>query len=110
MSPAMPMPAITLDQATAMDEMGSSPSFIDTRARGADGQTSRDAAKHAATCKAAAERRLIAQTIHERGAMTAREVSAWTGLDYIETQRRISECGLRTTEDRRGVCYVWSAG
>lgn len=84
-------------------------SFTDTRARRSDGETSRDAAKHAATGKAAAERRLIAETIRDRGAMTAREVAAWTGLDYIETQRRISECGLVKTSDKRDGCYAWKA-
>jgi hypothetical protein len=83
--------------------------FADTRARSTDGKTSRDAAKNAATFKAAAERRLITEAIRSQGAMTAREVSLWIGLDYIETQRRISECGLTKTTERRGGCFVWSA-
>lgn len=84
-------------------------SFTETRARRSDGPTSREAAKNAATRKAAAERRLITEAIRTQGAMTAREVSQWIGLDYIETQRRISECGLRKTEQSRGGCRVWSA-
>ena len=84
-------------------------SFMDTRSRATDGQTSRDAAKHAASRKAAAERRLIAETIRTHGRMTAREVSQFTGLDYIETQRRISECGLQKTTERRDGCFVWKA-
>lgn len=83
-------------------------SFVDTRSRATDGQTSRDAAQHAATDKASAERRLIIQAVHLRP-MTAKEVSEYTGLEYIETQRRISECGLVKTEERRDGCFVWKA-
>lgn len=83
--------------------------YVDTRARSTDGQTSHDAAKHALTRKAAAERIKIVSAIHLHGPMTAREVAQMTGLDYIETQRRISECGLTKTDVRRAGCFVWSA-
>ncbi len=80
--------------------------FTDTRARRTDSQTSHDAAKHAVTAKADAERRAIREAVSARP-MTAREVSAYTGIDYIECQRRISECGLVKTGDRRDGCMVW---
>lgn len=87
--------------------MQTSMSFTDTRARRTDGETSREAAQHAATQKAASERRLIAEAI-THAPMTAREVAAWTGLGYIEVQRRISETGgIVKTAERRDGCYVW---
>ena len=81
-------------------------SFVDTRSRFADGQTSRDAAKHAASDKASRERRQIIAAVH-LCPMTAREVAHHTGIEYIECQRRISECGLVKTDERRGGCFVW---
>jgi len=84
--------------------------FIQTRARRTDGETSREAAKHAASCKADQERAAIVAAIRECfDGMTAREVAAAIGIDYIEVQRRISECGLTKTSERRDGCYVWSA-
>lgn len=83
-------------------------SFTDTRARLTDSQTSRDAAKHAVTAKADAERRAIREAVSVRP-MTAREVAAYTGIEYIECQRRISECGLVKTSERRDRCAVWAA-
>ncbi len=82
--------------------------FIQTRSRRTDGDTSREAAKHAATFKADQERKKIVCCLLDHPAgLTAREVSASTGLDYIETQRRISECGLVKTDLRRDGCAVW---
>lgn len=43
------------------------------------------------------------------GGLTAREVSKQIGVDYIEVQRRISECGLIKTDIRRDGCAVWRA-
>jgi hypothetical protein len=40
--------------------------------------------------------------------MTAREVADHTGIDYIAVQRRISECGLVKTGERRDGCMVWA--
>lgn len=80
-----------------------------TRARKTDSETSHQAAKFAASCKAEAERMAIYRVICEQGPMTAREVSAAIGLDYIEVQRRISEvAGLIKTKDSRDGCRVWS--
>lgn len=83
-------------------------SFTDTRSRSTDGQTSRDAAQHAASDKAARERRAIIQAVHLRP-MTAREVSRYMGIPYYDVQRRISECGLLKTDERRDGCAVWKA-
>lgn len=82
-------------------------SFVQTRARRTDGDTSREAAKHAASCKADRERAEIAAAVRSFGGMTAREVAQWTGIDYIEVQRRISECGLVKTGLRRDGCAEW---
>ena len=84
--------------------------FIQTRSRRTDGETSREAAKAAAGRKADGERMTITCTVHKAMfGLTAREVANITGLDYIEVQRRISECGLTKTNERRDGCYVWSA-
>ena len=85
-------------------------SFTDTRARRTDGQTSRDAARHAASEKCAAERIAIAQCVKARpDGLTAYEVADLIGLDRQETSRRISECGLVKTTEKRDKCYVWKA-
>jgi hypothetical protein len=84
--------------------------FIQTRSRRTDGDTSREAAKHAASCKADRERRnIIAAVKSVPEGLTAREVGLRIGLEYVECQRRISECGLTKTSERRDGCYVWSA-
>lgn len=84
--------------------------FIDTRSRNTDGGTSREAAKAAVSRKADRERAAITATVKTfTDGMTAREVADWTGIDYIEVQRRISECGLTKTDRRRDGCFVWSA-
>ncbi len=85
-----------------------SPAFVQTRARRSDGDTSKEAAKHAASRKADQERQAITKAIRECfEGMTAREVAAAIGIDYIEVQRRISECGLIKTDIRRDGCAVW---
>jgi len=85
-------------------------SFIHTRARRTDCDTSREAARHAASLKAATERLQIRSAVMEsQSGLTAREAALQTGIDYIETQRRISECGLVKTDQRRDGCAVWRA-
>lgn len=80
-----------------------------TRARRTDSDTSHQAAKFAASCKAESERLAIYHVIREKGPLTAREVAAAIGLDYIEVQRRISEvAGLTKTKEVRDSCRVWS--
>jgi hypothetical protein len=84
-------------------------SFVDTRARRADPQTSRDAARYSASQKACQERLSILLAVHKQP-MTAREIAAETGIDYIEVQRRISEvAGIEKSGERRDGCMVWRA-
>jgi hypothetical protein len=87
--------------------------FIQTRSRRTDGETSREAAKAAASGKADLERDCIHAAVRaareDLHGLTAKEVAAMTKIDYIEVQRRISECGLTKTSERRDGCYVWSA-
>lgn len=79
-----------------------------TRARRTDSETSHQAAKFATSQKAASERLSIYLAVCNGGPMTAREIAAATGLDYIEVQRRISEvAGLQKTEAVRDGCRVW---
>ena len=83
-------------------------SFVQTRARRNDSATSHEAAKAAVTRKADAERAAIRQCVNAApDGLTAREVSIRIGVDYVETQRRISECGLTKTDMRRDGCAVW---
>jgi hypothetical protein len=86
-------------------------SFVSTRARNTDPQTSRDAAKAAASTKAQGERIAIRQAlVLFAPGMTPREIAASTGIDYIECQRRMSEtAGIYRTGERRDGCAVWAA-
>lgn len=86
-------------------------SFTDSRARRTDPKTSRDAAKHAASTKAQGERIAIRQALEQfKPGLTAREIAAYTGIDYIETQRRLSEvAGIERSGERRDGCMVWRA-
>jgi len=82
--------------------------FLKTRARHNDCDTSKAAAKYATTGKAATERKAIAQAVKQaNGGMTAMEVANTTGIDYVAVQRRIAECGLTKTEQRRDGRAVW---
>lgn len=83
-------------------------SFTDTRYRNTDSDTSKAAAKAAVSRKADRERAAITAAVKAApGGLTAREVAAAIDLDYIEVQRRISECGLTKTDRRRDGCAVW---
>ncbi len=85
-------------------------SFVDTRSRNTDSDTSRAAAKAAVSRKADRERVAITECVKAApDGLTARQVGHRTGIDYIEVQRRISECGLVKTSLRRDGCAVWSA-
>ncbi len=85
-------------------------SFVQTRARSTDSDTSKAAAKAAVSRKADRERAQITAAVKAvPDGLTAREVANLTGLDYIEVQRRISECGLTKTDRRRDGCAVWEA-
>ncbi len=84
--------------------------FVDTRSRRTDGDTSREAAKAAVSNKAALERiAIIAAVKRSYLGLTARQIAMVTGIDYIECQRRVSECGLVKTKKRRDGCAVWEA-
>jgi len=87
--------------------------FTQTRARRGDCDTSKAAAKHAASAKCAAERVAITKAVNAASdGLTAYEVAdllAMPGLDRFEASRRISECGLTKTDRRRDGCAVWAA-
>ena len=83
-------------------------SFVQTRARRNDSDTSHEAAKAAVTRKADSERIAIREAVKATpDGLTAREVSHITGIGWHETSRRISECGLTKTDTRRDGCAVW---
>ena len=83
-------------------------SFIQTRARRDDSDTSHEAAKSAVTTKSDAERIAIREAVKAApDGLTAREAGHITGIGWHETSRRISECGLTKTDMRRDGCAVW---
>lgn len=83
-------------------------SFVSTRHRSTDIDTSREAAKNAASAYASQVRTTIRKTLAESGMMTAREISNATGIDYYVIQRRISETGgIQRTEFRRDGAACW---
>lgn len=85
--------------------------FTDTRSSRNDCDTSKAAAKAAASDKAARERIAITAAVKAApGGLTAREVDSITGIGWHEVSRRISECGLTKTSESRDGCRVWSAG
>ena len=85
-------------------------SFVDTRSRTTDAATSRAAARNAATHKANTHRAAIALCLKTNGPMTPRQIAAWTGLDYVAVQRRMSETGgIEVTDVVRDGCRVWRA-
>jgi hypothetical protein len=81
--------------------------FTETRYRKTDCDTSKAAAKAAVTRKADSERLFIKMAVKHSAGLTAREVAVICELDYITVQRRISECGLTKTTQRRDGCAVW---
>jgi hypothetical protein len=88
----------------------SSLSFIQTRARTTDSNTSKAAAKHATTGKAATERLAIVKAVKDSvNGLTAMEVAEATGIDYIAVQRRIAECDLHKIGGKRDGRAVWRA-
>ena len=82
--------------------------FVHTRSRNGDSDTSKEAAKNAATSKSNQERIDIGKAVMGKP-MTALEIAEATGIDYYTIQRRISECGLFKTNVRRDKRVVWSA-
>ena len=100
-----------------MNQLAFPLSFTDTRSRRTDGNTSRAAAKAAASLKSDRERIAIREAVKAApGGLTAYQVADLIGLDRQETSRRISECGLHKTDESRpnigakpGAVWVWSA-
>ena len=84
--------------------------FVSTRSRSTDCDTSRLAARNAATYRANSHRAAIAICLRAHGPMTARQVAFHTGIEYIECQRRISEVGgIEKMDEVRYGCRVWRA-
>ena len=87
--------------------------FVQTRARTTDSDTSHEAAKAAVSKKGDMERAAIRALMVKDSrsslpGLTAKEISQCTGIEYVECQRRLSECGLTKTKDRRDGCAVWT--
>ena len=83
-------------------------SFLRSRSRNTDCDTSKDAAKAALSHKASTERLAITAAVKASYlGLTGRQVAMVTGIDYVECQRRVSECGLVKTKLRRDGCAVW---
>lgn len=79
------------------------------RARRTDSNTSHEAAERteAATVTHWQRMAIKSAVMLLRGA-TAKEIAKLTGVDYITTQRRMSEVeGLYKTDDERDGCRVW---
>ncbi len=82
--------------------------FVETRYRSTDCDTSREAAKAATSHKASAERLDIVAAVKASFlGLTGRQVSMVTGIDYHTVQRRISEAGLTKTNLVRDGGRVW---
>lgn len=93
-----------------MNQLAMPYSFTETRSRRTDSQTSKDAAKAAVSRKADQERAAITAAVKAASnGLTAREMAAVTGIDYITVQRRKSEAGIVETAERRDGCAVWVA-
>jgi len=83
-------------------------SFVQTRSRRDDCDTSKAAAKAATSHKASAERLAIVAAVKTSYlGLTGRQVSMVTGIDYHTVQRRISEAGLTKTKLIRDGGRVW---
>ena len=83
-------------------------SFLRSRARRNDSDTSKEAAKAAVSHKASAERLAIVAAVKTSYlGLTGRQVSMVTGIDYHTVQRRISEAGLTKTKLIRDGGRVW---
>ena len=85
-------------------------SFTKTRARTNDPETSKAAAKHASTGKAAAQRDFILFLLKDNRPATARELSHASGIEFHALSRRMSEiAGIERTGEVRQGCCVWRA-
>ena len=83
-------------------------SFVRSRSRRNDCDTSKTAAKAAVTGKASNERVAIVAAVKASYlGLTGRQVAMVTGIEYHECQRRLSECGLTKTKLVRDGGRVW---
>ena len=82
--------------------------YTDTRSHAGDPQTSRDAAVNAVSARADSVRKIIYQAIKASVSMTAREIAAQTGIDFVAINRRLSEVGgIKRNGERRDGCAAW---
>ena len=83
-------------------------SFVQTRARNTDVQTSHIAASNATGLKAAYERLQIRKAIVGSSGLTGKEVASKLGMPFVVVSRRISEVhGIKRNGDRRDNSAVW---
>ena len=80
------------------------------RARNTDPSTSHDASANAWGERASAHRQTIYEALETMpSGMTARELSACTGIEYHAIQRRLCEVeGIARTGEQREGCKVWA--
>lgn len=86
--------------------------FVRTRARRNDPDTSKAAARHAASTKMALERAAILAAVKAApDGLTGREMSEVTGIEYYEAQKRKSEVAgiYESNSPPRGGQKVWRA-
>ena len=85
-------------------------SFVQTRARTSDEQTSHIAASNAIGLKAAYERLQIRKAIVGSSGLTGKEVASKLGMPFVVVSRRISEVhGIKRNGERRDNSSVWVA-
>ena len=83
--------------------------FTATRARRNDPQTSKDAAKNAATSRAAKQRIAIREAL-QKAHQTCKELAVSTGIDYHAAGKRLSEVNAVATGEVRNGCRVMRLG
>lgn len=88
---------------------GSAQSFLATRSRNTDPDTSKEAAKAAITSQSSAQRLAIGLCVKGSAGLTTSEIADLTGIKYEDVKRRVSECGLTRTALRRDTRLVWVA-
>jgi hypothetical protein len=88
----------------------STPSFAETRARRSDPETSKQAAKYAASGKCAEQRIAIRQALVTHGPMDPRQIEAVTGIEYHAVHKRMSEiAGIEPTGEEIEKRRIWRA-
>lgn len=79
------------------------------RARKSDPNTSHKAAERTESlAETHLQRQSIKHAIYTLNGATAKEISRWTGIDYIAVGKRLSEIeGIYRTDDELEGCKVW---